>query len=1035
VTTIHEHFERTVDRTPDDVAIVFGNSKLTYRELNNRSNQLARYLIDIQVLPGMTIGLCVEPSLELAIGSLGILKAQGVYLPLDPAYPRARLRNMLVDSGTGLVVTTRRLCDRLPSSQRLLCLDENDIRTSLSEYPTSNINFLTDKPDVAYLVYTSGSTGNPKGVEGTHKSLLNRLRWGSSRFPYEPGESSCQKTPISFVDSLAEIYAPLIGGSPLVILPNGSAKDPTLLVAMLALHGISRLIAVPSLIKEVCDVLSATRQSLPSLKLLISSGEVLTAMLAIEVQKTLPQVSLVNLYGSSEVGADVTCFVVPPILDQDETVPIGKPISNTILRVLDEHLRMVPGTAVGELYVGGDGLARGYINRPDETAARFIADPFDDDPEARLYRTGDFVRRRADGNLEYCGRVDHQIKIRGVRVELGEIEQQLQRISGVGSALVIARLRKNGETYLTAYLIPDKTHVPPVTLDRLHLQQALSAVLPPVMVPSHFVFLESFPLTDNGKLDRLALPAADESALPRKPYTSPSTSLEWTLAAIWSEVLGIDIDVIGVDDEFFALGGHSFALLRLVFRVSEACGCPLDIEIFARASTITALAQSITQQRLSRDVATPRTFVSECQLTPPQLRVLKGIDLEAPQIRRHNMEFLLCVKANRKTVAGALLSCLARHDVFRIDTMWQADDGRLFQRFGNSIMRDPADSSDAYKTLSAFIEGAKEKRATLRPASGDLFYLATYGDTGGDTYIYALINHLIFDGYSQQVLMGELASYIRDAEAPLPTSLSFYDRSKRFSSGEMRRRFEARLPYWESLVGRTVDPLVFSEKAGESVPLLKTTVREYQSNWNRLMRRDQNYRSAVLLAACVHSVGTRYHLRYVFGRIVGSGRMVASDVNDSLTVGYVSDHYPQMFDIGDEVTQTFINVRRQQRELIDSGVSYPWLRHAFSCERLVHGAQIDAFPFHFNYLPYFETSSSLISDRTDLLGEPDTFLGDADYAGLAFFVAESLDSVSVGLYRNTVHVRQGSVDAILEMVISNIRLLASISDEHCSYDL
>jgi amino acid adenylation domain-containing protein len=1036
---IHERFERKAELTPNDTAIIFGQAKLTYRDLNHCANQLARYLIDHGIVPGMKVGLCMEPSLELIIGSLAILKAHGIYLPLDPTYPEARLRYMLADSGTSFVVTQHPLRERFTlDGQDALCVDDEGIREVLSDYSHSNVDLSIDAQEVAYIVYTSGSTGKPKGVEGTHKSLLNRLQWGWETFPYKSGEVSCQKTPISFVDSLAEIYAPLIGGCPLVIVPARAAKNPALLVELLARNDISRLLGVPSLIKAICEVLGKSGQSLPCLEMLVSSGEALTVTLANEVFRRLPDVSLVNLYGSSEVGADVSYFVVPRGLTRSGFVPIGKPISNTILRVLDGTLMVIPGGDVGELYVGGPGLARGYLNRPDETASTFIADPFSEEPDARLCRTGDLVRLLTDGNLEYCGRSDHQVKIRGVRVELGEIEQVLMDLDGVGDAAVVAHQRITGETYLTAYVTPEGSLEPETTpLDRVQLQHELRGRLPDSMVPSHFVFLDHFPLTDNGKIDRVALPAPDETALPRRSYAAPSNANEQMLAAIWSEVLGIDVGTIGVQDEFFALGGHSFALLKLVFRVSEAFDCPLDVETFVRHSTIAALAESIVQRTAVRThtAYVNHTFAFECHLSPPQIRILNGIDIDALQIRRHNMEFLLCVQADRNSVAEALAACQARHDIFRIQRIWKGLDGQLMQHFGGSLDRQAVDLTDIYPNLLSFIDGAKHHRTALQPGSGSLSHLAIYEDAKGETYVYGLINHLIFDGYSQHVLIGELARYVRNSASELPTSVSFYDRIRRFSSDEMRKRFVSELPYWETLVDKRVDPLVYSEHDDlEGAKLPKTTLREHRASWDKLKRRDQKYRSAVLLASCIHSVGTYYQMSDIHARIVGSGRMVMDDVNDALTVGYVSDHYPQVFEVGSDVTKTLANVRRRQQELPRSGVAYPWLRHIFACERLVSGAQIDDFPFHFNYLPYPDFPSTLVSDQTDLLGEPDPFLGDDNYAGLAFFVTESLDCVSIGLYRNTGYVRQGSVDAILDMISNNVQTLVRLDQEEFPHD-
>ncbi|MBV9713363.1 MAG: amino acid adenylation domain-containing protein, partial [Ktedonobacteraceae bacterium] len=425
--TLPQLFEAQVKRTPHVQAITFNDASLSYRKLNKAANQFAHYLQERGIKPGARIALCYERSHELIIALLGILKAGGTYVPLDPAYPPERLAFMLTDSQANALVTQQHLLAHLPqlaSIDNVICLDRE--WQTIRKGSSKNLGISGSGEDPAYMLYTSGSTGTPKGVLGTHRAAINRFNWMWRTYPFADGEVCCQKTTLSFVDSVWEIFGPLLQGIQTVIIPDAVVKDPQQFLKVLAVHSVTRIVLVPSLLRVLLDSETALKERWPALKYCICSGEALPLELARRFQQQMPDCLLLNLYGSSEVAADVTCYEIKGTT-RLSCVPIGHPIDNTQIYLLDRNMQLVPIGVPGELYVGGDGLALGYFNRPELTATKFVRHPFSERPEALLYKTGDLARYLPDGTIEYLGRLDHQVKIRGMRIELGEIESALRQ--------------------------------------------------------------------------------------------------------------------------------------------------------------------------------------------------------------------------------------------------------------------------------------------------------------------------------------------------------------------------------------------------------------------------------------------------------------------------------------------------------------------------------------------------------------------------------------------------------------------------------
>jgi amino acid adenylation domain-containing protein len=584
---LHDLFASQAKRTPHTVAVTCGEEEITYRDLDRRSNQFANHLRAMEVGPGTLVGICVERSLEMVVGLLGILKAGGAYLPLDPGYPRARLEYMLQHSRAEVLVTQERLSAYLPMQQgRVVCIDRqwSAIARESTEAPVVDVS----TGDPAYLMYTSGSTGQPKGVVGLHRGAVNRLQWMWEAFPFEPDEVCCQKTSLSFVDSVWEIFGPLSRGIRTVIIPDPIVKDPQALARTLAGSRVTRIVLVPSLLRELLDTFPDPAHQVPRLRLWVSSGEVLPTDLADRFLACLPESKLINLYGSSEVAADVTWHSVAASAGLP-SVPIGRPIANTEIHLVDRHFQQVPIGVPGEILVGGRGLAAGYLHRPDLTAASFLPNPFRDEVDARLYRTGDLGRYRADGTIEYLGRTDYQVKLRGMRIELGEIETVLRRHPEVEDAVVLLEGDTPEGARLAGYVVPRPGSGAGVGELKRHLRESL----PAYMVPATVAVLEKLPRTPNGKLDRRAM----QSGQPRQAgagdtrFVPPRTPEETKLAEIWRAVLRLD--EVGVEDDFFELGGHSLLATQVVSRIRDTFQVDFPLHTLFVSPTIAALGAKL----------------------------------------------------------------------------------------------------------------------------------------------------------------------------------------------------------------------------------------------------------------------------------------------------------------------------------------------------------------------------------------------------------------------------------------------------------
>ena len=599
---VHQLFEEQVERTPDAVAVVFEDQELTYRELNERANQLAHHLMARGVGPETLVGLCLERSAELVVGILGILKAGGAYVPLDADYPTQRLEFMLGDAAVEFVVTQRTLRDRLPAHPcRFVCLDSEAAQLSEESKSNPHINVYADNP--AYVMYTSGSTGIPKGVEIQHTSIA-RLVFGNDYATFGPDRVFLQLATPSFDASTFEMWGALLHGAKLVMAPCG-LPDFRQLENLFQRYRVTTLWLTATFFNQVVEHYP---QALNGVEEILTGGEALSVRHIRKARAALGSgVQFVNGYGPTESTTFATCFQIPSdVAPELESIPIGRPIANTQVYVLNAPRKPVPIGVPGELYIGGAGLARGYLNRPELTAEKFVPNPFSDDPSSRLYRTGDRCRWRADGNLEFLGRIDDQVKLRGFRIELGEIESVLNEHPDIAHSVVILREDRPGDKRLVAYCVAAAN----VELNHTDLRSHLRNRLPDYMLPAAFVELNALPLTSSGKVNRRALPAPEDSRPDLDAsYVAPRNAIEEQLASIWCDVLGIA--EIGIHDNFFALGGHSLLATLVHARISAVLQVDLPLRNLFESPTIAELAQRLeADQQHSRPEPTAETFLS-----------------------------------------------------------------------------------------------------------------------------------------------------------------------------------------------------------------------------------------------------------------------------------------------------------------------------------------------------------------------------------------------------------------------------------------
>ncbi len=822
---VQQRFEAQAARTPEAVAVVFQDQQLSYRELNRRANQLAHFLRGAGVGPESLVGILMERSPEMVVGLLGVLKAGGAYVPLDPSYPQERLDYVTCDARLSIVLTHERLRG-LSTATSVLAIDSDwpTIETHPSENPAPSVT----GDNLAYVIYTSGSTGVPKGVMISHRAICNHMIWWVNQFGIDEHETIVQKTPFFFDASVSEFFAPLLTGGRLVLAEPGGHRDTGYLVALMARENVTTLQLVPSLLRALLEEPGLPQVS--SLKRVICAGEVLPFELQNKFH-SLSTARLYNLYGPTEAAIDVTSWDCA-LKVQRETVPIGRPIANTRVYVLDSRLEPVPFGASDELYLGGDGLARGYLNRPELTAERFIPDPWSNEPGARLYKTGDLVRYLPENALEFLGRSDNQVKIRGFRIELGEIESVLRQAGGLRDVLVVAR-EDNGEgKYLVAYVVREPSGV----IETEQLRNQLQEQLPAYMVPAHFVFLDEFPLTTNGKVDRQALPAPASVNAPSENSATPLNQMEEILADMWAGVLGLER--VGRDDDFFDLGGHSLLAIKLFYRIQETLGVSLPLRKVFEAPTVAAAAKIIEQLRRtgSAPVLPPIERAErnrELPLSFAQQR-LWILDQLTPDTYNQHSAIRLTGTLNVVALEESVNEIVRRHEILR--TTFVTVGGQPAQSIAPSLKLrlfvtdlrhlTPHEAEAEVQRLPL-----EERHRSFNLAQGPLLRITLVRTRDDEHVVLLSLPHIVFDGWSNAILIQEVAAlykaFAEGSPSPLPElPVQYADFAVWQREWLQAEVLETHLAYWkQQLEGAPItlelpgDGAKPSEVRGASLPL------------------------------------------------------------------------------------------------------------------------------------------------------------------------------------------------------------------------
>lgn len=772
---LHERFEEQARRTPDAVAIRHDDESLSYRQLNERANRLAHHLRALGVKPDALVALCVERSPELVAAVLGVLKAGGAYVPLDPGYPAERLAFVLRDCGADVLVTQEQLLGRFSEPPAtVVCVDRD--RPLLERQSKDDPQAAAQPENLAYAIYTSGSTGQPKGVLVEHRNVARLFTATDAWFAPGAQDTWTLLHSYAFDFSVWEIWGALLHGGTLVVVPAWTARSPDSLAQLLAGEQVTVLNVTPSLFMTAMDELLAVADRL-SLRLVIFGGEALhTRLLApwfARVPERQPQ--LVNMYGITETTVHVTYRPLTAADAQRDGSPIGRPIPDLDLYVLDAKLKPVPAGVAGELFVGGAGVARGYLNRPELTERRFIDSPFGG---ARLYRTGDRARHSARGELLFEGRLDDQVKIRGFRIELGEVQAALADDAAVAECAVIADCETPGDTRLAAYVVPTRSDPDPTSL-RVELRERLRDKLPEYMVPSSFTLLEALPLTTNGKLDRRALPAPADDRAAHEP-TPPGTGLERELVDVWQALL--DVEVLGVDDDFFDVGGHSLLAAQLAARVRAAIGVDCSVRDVFEAPTVARLARRLEAAHDSSSSSGRGPDGYSAQAGPtPTIAARRGnerwplsysqqqlwlIDQWDPGVPTYNVALPFRVEGalDLDALRGAAEALLARHEILRTVVEVQDDQPVPALLEHPRLELESIDLSGRPEDALAVLTDLARRPFDL--ARDPLLRCSVIRTAERNHILLLETHHICFDGSSERILLDELAVFYAGRTLP-----------------------------------------------------------------------------------------------------------------------------------------------------------------------------------------------------------------------------------------------------------------------------
>ncbi|MCB2354692.1 non-ribosomal peptide synthetase [Clostridium estertheticum] len=951
--TLHCIFGEQVERTPNNTAVIFGDKTLTYRELDEKTNQIARVLREKGLGRNGIAAIMVERSLEMIVGIVGILKAGGAYMPISPSYPEERIKFMLKDSGAKLLIIQKHFIDKINFQGEIINLDDE---ISYSE-DASSMEDINSPSDLAYIIYTSGSTGMPKGVMIEHQSTINRLNWMQKEYPIDAKDVILQKTPFTFDVSVWELFWWFFSGAGVCVLEPEGEKNIDAIVRAIEKNRITTIHFVPSMLSTFLEYMDNRDilKRLSTLRQVFASGEALSLFQVERFNNTLNKTfntKLHNLYGPTEATVDVSYFPCSTG-EKIDVVPIGKPIDNICLYILNKDGGLQPVGISGELYIAGDGLARGYLNRPELTAEKFVDNPFSQGK--KMYKSGDLARWMPDGNIEYQGRLDNQVKIRGFRIELGEIEAKLLKHSFVKETVVIAREDKNANKYICGYIVGS------VKLDSEEIKEFLLSQMPDYMVPAYIMQIERLPLSPNGKIDRKLLPDPVENIRTTVEYTPARNKIEEKLVSIWQAVLGIE--KVGINDKFSSFGGDSIKAIQIVGRLYKE-NLKLEIKDLFQYGTIAKLSSRV--ESTIKDIY-QETVIGEVRLTPIQ----KWFFEKKSSVAYHfNQSVLLQMKVrlDEGILKAVFNKIVEHHDALRMVYRIEGQEVVQFNRdtHGKALELKVVDLTDCENYKEHIEKTTEELQRSMSLENGPIIKLAMF-KTYREDYLFIVIHHLVVDGVSWRILLQDFVDCYKEAaeggKIQLPQKTDSYkewaDRLYEYAnSSELLQEIE----FWKmvedsSIVSLPKDANCVSDTMRDSsvmeVSLSEEDTLKLLTNVNNAYNTEIN---DILLSALAMALKQWTGQDKAIINMEGHGREeINTNINLTRTVGWFTSIYPILLDMKfcEDISYHIRYVKESIRRIPNKGMGYGVLKYLTSDENKKN-VELKLCPeICFNYLGQF----------------------------------------------------------------------------------
>lgn len=921
--TIHQLFEEQVKRTPDNKAVIFEESNLTYRQLNDKANQLARVLRKKGVKPNSIVGIIAERSLVMIIAIMGILKAGGAYLPIDPEYPEDRIKFMLEDSQAVVLLTQSHQKEKCGFDREVIDLDNEALYTGA----VTNMEIINRPNDLAYVIYTSGSTGKPKGAMIEHKNVVRLMFNDKIQFDFSQTDVWTMFHSYCFDFSVWEMYGALLYGGKLIMVSKMTARDTREYLMLLKREKVTVLNQTPTAFYNLIDEEMKCSNRQLNLRYVIFGGEALKPAKLKDWNIKYPKTELINMYGITETTVHVTYKKITQHEISLNISNIGRPIPTLTTYIMSPNMKLQPIGVIGELCVGGDGLGRGYIKQPELTAKKFVQNPYR--PEEIIYKSGDLARYLPNGELEYLGRIDHQVKIRGFRIELGEIESRLLKHETILETIVIAKEDHSGNKYLCAYIVGDKE------LNVTELRNYLSKELPDYMIPSYFIPLEKIPLTSNNKVDRKMLPDPDSSITTGAEYEAPRNDIEKILAQIWQEVL--EVKNIGINDNFFALGGDSIKAIQVVARL-QRFKLKLDVKSLLTNPEIKDLSKYVVQDinEIEQGAVT-----GQVELTPIQEWFFER---NLTNMHHYNQAVMLYNKhgLNEAALREVFQTIAEHHDILR--SIYSIDKGEPVQTirgidkelFTLKVYDYTNDDNSAEKITKA----ANKIQSSIVLNNGPLLKLGLFKTSEGD-HLLIVIHHLAVDGISWRILMEDIqmayAQAINNAVVKLPEKTDSYKVwAQKLKDYANNKQLMNEVSYWRNIENTPISPLpkdheITNDKVGNSE--LLTSIFAEEETEKLLRQVNQAYNTEIndiLLTSLGLAIKDWSGIDKVLINLEGHGReQDLLNINIARTVGWFTSIYPVILDLSrtDDLSQQIISIKENFRQIPNKGIGYGILRY------------------------------------------------------------------------------------------------------------